>query len=365
MSTVEEVVAAADVPGIVALTARGDDVRVTTAGSRSVGGEPVRRDSLFRIASITKPVMASLAERLLDDGVLELDEPVDRLLPELARPRVLRAPDAALDDTVPADRPITVRDVLTYTAGFGMTLEMFGEPTWPWTAAVTAGRLNLIGPPDPDLPPDQDAWLAELAELPLLAQPGERWLYHGSGQLLGVLLARVAGQWLPELLAERVTGPLGMVDTAFWTTDTDRLVTAYSGEEVFDAPDGKWTRPPAFPDAAAGLVSTVDDLFAFARSVRDRPPMTREQLTPAQRESAHASGFLEPELSWGYGVSVTVDGPRAGSVGWAGGLGTSWHVDPARDLTVVVLTQKLFTGPDDIALHTRVVDAAYAELAPS
>ncbi|MDL5154605.1 serine hydrolase domain-containing protein [Actinomycetospora termitidis] len=357
MSTVEEVVASADVPGIVVLAARGDDPRVTTAG-------PVRRNSLFRVASITKPVVAALAERLLAEGVMELDESVDRWLPELAGRRVLRSPDAALDDTVPAERPITVRDVLTYTTGYGMTSEMFADPPWPWVAAVTSGRLNMIGPPEPDRVPAPDAWLAELVELPLQAQPGERWLYHGSGQLLGVLLARVTGRGLPELLADRVTGPLGMVDTAFGTSATDRLVTAWSGGEVWDTPDGAWSRPPAFPDAAAGLVSTVDDLFAFARSLRDRPPMVRDQLTAAQRASAHASGFLSPELSWGYGVSVTVDGPRTGAFGWAGGLGTSLHADPVRDLVVVVLTQRLFTGPDDIALHTRIVDAAYAELVP-
>ncbi|MCD2188404.1 serine hydrolase domain-containing protein [Actinomycetospora soli] len=362
MSAFDEAVSSADVPGVVALAARGDDVHVRTHGFLTTGGAPVRRDSLFRIASITKPVVAALAESLLDDGALAVDEPVDRLLPELAGRRVLRAPDADLDDTVPADRPITVRDVLTYTAGLGMTTEMFAaDPPWPLMAAATSGRLNTIGPPDPTLPPEPDEWLAEFARLPLLAQPGERWLYHASGQLLGVLLARAGGRPLPDLLSERVFTPHGMADTGFWTTATDRLATAYDGDGVWDAPDGHWSRPPAFPDGAGGLVSTVDDLLAFARALLHRPPMTRDQLTPAQRASALASGFLDPASSWGFGVSVTVDGPRAGSFGWAGGLGTSWHVDPVRDLVVVVLTQKLFSGPRDVALHTAVVDAAYAE----
>ena len=353
MTRFAETAAAAEVPGLVALAARGDDVTVRVHGE-------ARRDTQFRIASIAKPVVAAAAGMLLDDGVLALDEPVDRLLPELADRRVLRAPDAALDDTVPADRPLTVRDVLTYTTGYGMTSEMFGaDPPWPWVGAATSGRLNTIGPPEPDLPPDPDTWLAEFARLPLLAQPGQRWLYHASGQLLGVLVARAAGTTLPELLRARVFTPLGMSDTGF-TGDPARLASAYSGDEVWDPPTGAWSRPPAFPDGAAGLVSTADDLLAFARSLADRPPLTRDQLTPAQRATAQASGFLgDPALSWGYGVSVTVDGPRAGSFGWAGGLGTSWHVDPDRDLVVVVLTQKLFTGPLDIGLHTALVDAAY------
>lgn len=360
MSAFDAAVSTADVPAVVALAARGDDVHVLTRGFLTTGGAPVRRDSLFRIASITKPIVAALAESLLDDGALTVDEPVDRLLPELAGPRVLRSLDADLDDTVPADRPITVRDVLTSTAGLGMTSEMFAaDPPWPWVVAATSGRT--IGPPDPTLPPDPDAWLAEFARLPLLAPPGERWLYHASGQLLGVLLARAGGRPLPDLLAERVLAPRGMTDTGFWTAATDRLATAYDGDTVWDEPDGRWAHPPAFPDAAAGLVSTADDLLAFARSLRDRPPMTRDQLTPAQRASALASGFLDPASSWGFGVSVTVDGPRAGSFGWAGGLGTSWHVDLVRDLVVVVLTQQPFTGPQDVAVHTAIVDAAYAE----
>ncbi|MFC5062650.1 serine hydrolase domain-containing protein [Actinomycetospora atypica] len=349
-----EVAAAADVPGLVALAARGDDVRVEVHGD-------ARRDTQFRIASITKPVVAAVVGMLLDEGALALDEPVDRLLPELADRRVLRAPDAALDDTVPAVRPISVRDVLTYTTGYGMTTEMFAaDPPWPLVDAMTSGRLNIIGPPEPDVPPDPDTWVAEFARLPLLAQPGDRWLYHASGQLLGVLAARAAGTTLPELLHRRVFEPLGMTDTGF-TGDPARLATAYSGDEVWDPPAGRWSRPPAFPDAAAGLVSTADDLLAFARSLSGRPPMTRDQLSAEQRATAQASGFLGDEaLSWGYGVSVTVDGPRAGSFGWAGGLGTSWTVDPVRDLVVVVLTQKLFAGPTDLGLHTALVEAAYA-----
>ncbi|MDT7744379.1 MAG: hypothetical protein QOE59_3457 [Actinomycetota bacterium] len=359
-----------DLPGVVAFAAHGDDVHVETHGTLAVGGPPVVRDSLFRIASITKPIVAAAVGTLLADGALVLDEPVDRLLPELADRRVLRRPDAALDDTVPADRPIRVRDVLDYTCGHGQTMELFtADPPWPYATAAAAGRLNTMGGPRPDVPPDPDGWVAELAELPLLAQPGRRWLYHTSGQLLGVLAARAAGEPLPDLLRRRVLDPLGMSDTAFHG-DPARLATAYSGGEVWDEPDGLWSTPPRFPDAAGGLVSSADDLLAFARMLLGggrpvlRPDfvtaMTSDQLAADQR--AGAAPFLDEDSSWGFGVSVTIGGPRAGSYGWAGGLGTVWHVDPIRDLVVITMSQRLFTGPDDFAGHAGVIDAAYAAI---
>lgn len=365
----DEVVAAAEVPGVVALVAHADQVHVATHGVLSHGGAPVQRDSQFRIASLTKPIVAAAVGTLLADGRLTLDEPVDRLLPELADRRVLRTPDAALDDTVPAVRPILVRDLLTYTSGYGQTMELFtADPPWPISSAMASARLNTMGAPEPDVPPGPDAWVAELATLPLLAQPGQRWLYHASGQVLGVLAARAAGEPLPDLLRARILDPLGMTGTSF-TGDPARLATAYERDAVWDAPDGRWSAPPRFPDAAAGLVSTVDDLLAFARMLlsgggevlgRDFvAAMTSDQLTAEQR-AQRGAGFLDDDLSWGYGVSVTTRGPRAGSIGWAGGLGTSWHVDLPRDLVVVTLTQQLFTGPDDFGLHTRICDAAYA-----
>ena len=156
---------------------------------------PVARDSIFRIASTTKPITAAATLALAAEGLLDLDEPVDRLLPELACRRVLRRADGPLDDTVPAARAITVRDLLTFTFGFGMMGEMFASPQpWPVVAATGELRLATIGPPDPPVPPDPDTWIAALASLPLLAQPGERWMYNTGAQVLGVLAARAAGQ---------------------------------------------------------------------------------------------------------------------------------------------------------------------------
>jgi CubicO group peptidase (beta-lactamase class C family) len=258
------------VPGLVALVACGDEVHVETLGTLAVGGRPVARDSIFRIASTTKPITAAATLALIGEGLIGLDEPVDRLLPELAGRRVLRRMDGPLDDTVPATRSITTRDLLTFTFGFGLVTEMFMAPApWPVVGAADEFRLAALGPPDPEVQPAPDTWIANLGTLPLLAQPGDRWMYNTGASVLGVLLARAADQPIADVLRTRLFEPLGMHDTAFWTSHADRLATAYrptaDGLVVTDEPNGSWSRPPAFGDAAAGLVSTVDDLLAFAR----------------------------------------------------------------------------------------------------
>jgi CubicO group peptidase (beta-lactamase class C family) len=361
------------VPGLVAIVARGDQVHTETLGTLAIGGRPVARDSVFRIASITKPVTAAATLALIGEGLLRLDDPVDDLLPELAGRRVLRAMDGPLDDTVPSARPVTTRDLLTFTFGFGMVTEMFFAPEpWPVVAAADELRLATLGPPAPDVQPDPDTWIAGLGSLPLLAQPGERWMYNTGASVLGVLLARAAGQPLAEVYRSRIFEPLRMRDTAFWTEQTDRLATAYQptpdGLVVADEPAGSWSRPPAFGDAAAGLLSTADDLLAFARMLlRGGDPvltanavraMTTDQLTPEQK----ARGGLGPDffasLSWGFCLAVY----NSGAFGWNGGLGTSWLVDPGRDLTVIVLTQRMFESAEPPAVHEEIQAAAYAAL---
>ena len=362
------------VPGLVALVARGGQVHVEALGRLSVGGPPVARDSIFRIASTTKPITAAATLAVASEGLIGLDEPVDRLLPELAGRRVLRRMDGPLDDTVPAARAITIRDLLTFTFGFGMVGEMFASPKpWPVVAATGELRLATIGPPDPPVPPDPDTWIAALGSLPLLAQPGERWMYNTGAQVLGVLVARAAGQPFSEVLATRIFEPLGMRDSGFWTADTHRLATAYQltpgGLVVLDEPGGKWSRPPDFGDGAAGLVSTADDLLAFARMLLRGgapvlPPdavraMTTDQLTPAQKaRGGLLPGFFDGR-SWGFCQAVY----DSGAFGWDGGLGTSWLVDPSRDLTVIVLTQRMFESPDPPQVHRDIQAAAYAALA--
>jgi CubicO group peptidase (beta-lactamase class C family) len=324
------------VPGLVALVAHGDDVHVEALGALAVGERPVERTSLFRIASTTKPITAAATLALVGEGLLELDEPVDRLLPELANRRVLRRMDGPLDDTLPAEAPVTVRGLLTFTFGFGMALEMFMAPEpWPVVAAATEAGLATIGPPQPDAFVDPDTWIARFGELPLLAQPGERWLYNTGAHVLSVLCARAVGTSYDEVLRTRIFAPLGMRDTGFHTEDVERLATAYQptadGVVVWDPPDGQWSRPPAFEAGGGGLVSTADDYLAFATAllaggthhgerVLSRPSvtlMTSDQLTPAQKAvSGFWPGYFDA-MGWGFGMSVRTSrthlGPRSGA----------------------------------------------------
>ena len=364
------------VPGLVALVATGDQVHVETLGTLSVGGPPVSRDSLWRIASVTKPVTGAATMALIEEGLIGLDDAVDTLLPELAGRRVLARLDGPVDDTVPATRPITTRDLLTFTFGFGMVTEMFMTPEpWPIQVAVDGLRLGAVGPPDPASKPDPDTWMARFGSLPLMAQPGERWMYNTGAHVLSVLLARAAGQSYAEVLRSRIFEPLDMTDTAFWTSRTDRLATAYQatpgGLVVADSPDGAWSRPPAFEDGAAGLLSTVDDLYAFARALltggapvlapESVAAMTIDQLTPEQKaRGGLGSGFFDHQ-SWSYCQAVH----DSGAFGWNGGYGSSWLVDPVRDLIVIVQTQRMFESPDLPPVHRAIQAAAYAALADS
>jgi CubicO group peptidase (beta-lactamase class C family) len=375
---VEAAVEQGQAPGVVAAVAQGDATYVKAAGVMAVGGPPMRPDTLFRISSTTKPITAAVVLSLVDDGLLDLNGPVEELLPELADRRVLRRPDGPLTDTVKAERPVTVRDLLTFTWGFGMQGAMFmSADPWPIVTAVEERELASFGPPKPVTTPDPDTWMARLGELPLLAQPGERWLYSAGSQVLGVLAARAAGAPFEDVMRERVLAPLGMHDTAFHAKDTKRLATAYENRDgqltVSDPPDGQWSRPPRFPDGGGGLVSTAGDVLAFGQMLRGNPvlktpvlktrvlktetvaEMTRDQLTAAQRANVWPGfSFLE-DRGWGYGVSVTDWGYT-----WEGGLGTAWSNVPAQDLTVVVLTQRAADETGMPAVCDEVLAAARA-----
>jgi CubicO group peptidase (beta-lactamase class C family) len=371
---VERAVAQGQVPGVVAAVARGESVHVVTSGAMALGGAPMRRDTLFRISSTTKPITAAVVLSLVDDGLLELNTAVDELLPELADRRVLRSPDGPLGQTVPAERSITVRDLLTFTWGLGMQGAMFMAPKpWPIVTAAAERDLCTFGPPQPGAMPEPDTWMARLGELPLLAQPGERWLYQSGSQVLGVLAARAAGAPFEHVMRERVLDPLGMNDTGFHAADAGRLATAYENRDgrfvVTDPPDGQWARPPLFADGSGGLVSSVDDLVAFGRMLmRGGSPvlrlqttaeMTRDQLTAAQRANLWPGfSFLE-DRGWGYGVSVLDDGRYT----WEGGLGTAWSNVPSRDLTVVVLTQRSADATGMPSVCGEVLAAACATFA--
>jgi CubicO group peptidase (beta-lactamase class C family) len=353
------------VGGVAWLVARDDDVEAGFAGTLTRGEPaPVQRDSIFRIASMTKPVTAVAALILLEECRLRLDDPVDDLLPELADRRVLVEPQGPIDcETVPATRPIAVHDVLTFRLGLGMDF----AAGWPQPLLEAMGALGMgWGPPEPQTPPGPDEWIRLLGTLPLLYQPGDRWLYNTGSDVLGVLIARAAGQPLDVFLRQRVFEPLGMVDTGFSTDHGERLGSCYArnpdtGEPtVYDPPDGQWVKPPAFPSGAGGLVSTADDFHAFARMLLaggrlpdgsrllSRPAV--ELMTTDQIGIGPGVPGPSPDGSqgWGFGVGVQVrrTGPATvGSYGWAGGLGSLWVNDPTERLIAVVLTTDMFTGP--------------------
>jgi CubicO group peptidase (beta-lactamase class C family) len=359
------------VPGLVALVSRRDEVHVEVLGVKAVGGrDPMRRDTIFRIASMTKPVTAVAALLLIEEGKLHLDEPVDRLLPELADRKVLRQLDAPLRDTVPAKRPVSVRDVMTFTLGFGLVLS---RERYPIQKAIDELQIVGFGPPNPGSPHTPDEWIRRLGTLPLMHQPGEKWMYNTGAYVLGVLIARASGRPLESFLHERIFEPLGMKDTGFSVpaAKLDRLATAYwtnpatGALDVSDAPQtSQWGRPPAFPDGGAGLVSTVDDYLAFGRMllnkgrhgrqrILSRPSvetMTTDQLTPEQKAASVSlvPGYFDSH-GWGFGVSVITrridPAGQVGKFGWDGGLGTSWYSDPREDMVTILLTQAAFTSP--------------------
>ena len=344
-------------PGIVTLVARGDQVSVDAIGVTAFGGDvAMTRETVFRLASLTKPIVAAATLMLAEDDLLDLEEPVAQLLPELAGQRVLSRLDGPLEETVPLDRPVTIEDLLTFRMGFGMITEPTMNPPWPIVEAWRQRQL-MFAEPDPRTPHGPDEWLRLFAELPLMCQPGTRWQYNAGTMVLGVLLARAARQPLGEVLRERVFEPLGMTTTGFWLPPAKAAqLPAYYLQRVEQSNTGPevWSVPPAFPSGSGGLVSTVDDLHAFGRmllaggvhggtrvlSERSVDLMTHNRLTP---EQIATGGPLLSGSGWGLGLAVTVEpdeisGP--GRYGWAGGYGTTWFNDPAAGLIGVALTQE-------------------------
>jgi CubicO group peptidase (beta-lactamase class C family) len=363
----ETYVSSGSVPGAVGLVARGDRVEVQVAGSADVDGtSPMVRDSIFRIASITKPITAAAVMMLVEDGRIALDDPVGQWLPELASPAVVRTPAGPVDDVVPAARPITVVDLLTFRAGYGFPSDFSLPAIQLLFNEVQKYVLH------PRLAAAPDEWMAALSRIPLLYQPGDAWLYNTCSDILGVLIARVSGRPLPEFLAERLFEPLGMVDTGFAVPagKLDRFTGYYrtdpaGGLELLDAPDGQWSSLPVFASGAGGLVSTVDDWHSFARmllangtrdghrllspaSVRQ---MTTDQLTQSQRDASRL--FLEGQ-GWGFGGSVDVEAIDPwnvpGRYGWVGGTGTAAHITASTGAVTILLSQVAMTGPTPPAL---------------
>jgi len=372
-------------PGLVALVDRRDEQHVFELGCLAFDdARPMRADTVFRIASLTKPVTAVAAMILVEECRLRLDDPVDPWLPELANRRVLRSLSSSLDDTVPAHRAITVRDVFTSCMGFGSVMAMPG--TYPILHAIRDLQIGGDGPPLPATLPSMDEWLRRLGSLPLIAQPGEQWMYNASSDVLGALVARASGQGLGRFMRERIFEPLGMKDTGFAVApgQADRLATAYiprgadGGLDVYDdAAGSQWLRP-GMELGSGGLVGTIADFHRFLRMMRGKGSlgptgilsrasvelMTSDQLRPGQRRGAEV--FFGEHGSWGLGLGVGIrrtelfDGP--GRFGWDGGLGLSAYVDPAEDLIGILFTQRLMTSPIPPRAFTDFWTQAYAAM---
>lgn len=355
---------AAELAGAAALVWRDGAVQqVVTVGRRDLAsGLPVERSTIFRIASMTKPVTTVAALTLLDDGRFELDEPITARAPELARMRVLRDPAGPLDETDEAARPITFRDLLTHRSGLTYG-EMHRGP-------IGRAHIEALGPTiDNPLTPDE--WIARLATLPLVDHPGAGFHYGHSTDLLGFLIARIEGTSLGAVLERRVFRPLGMRDSGFdvpperrdrraglcgFGDDGRPMVLAHApGRHALDVrPKGM-----TFESGGQGLWSTLDDYLAFARMLigdggvgadllrpATRVMMTSNQLTPGQREAARMFGqpLFAAGHGYGMGVAVVMEPERAdplrgrggvGTIGWPGAYGGWWQADP-NDRSVLI-----------------------------
>lgn len=331
---------------------RGGGVHVESAGVYD-------DDTMFRVASVTKPIAGLLALAVVEDGSMALDDPVQRWIPELAGRRVLRHPGAGLDDVVEPTRALTVADVLAMGVGLGYGTALEGSPL---EAAAADGDLMSTWVPSP-LSPDE--WVRRLADLPMAHHPGDGWLYQSSFDLLSVLVERATGVAVDELMRSRILEPLGMHDTG-WTVPADRLdrVPAQffpTGDgaltQVAPAADPSLARRPAFCSLATGLVSTAPDLARLGVALLEGgggvvsgssvESMARDRLSPTVRSTA--TTFLGADVGWGFGVGVDLvaahPGSCAGRFGWDGGTGTSMWTDPAADVSAVLLTQAGMTGP--------------------
>ena len=375
-----------EMPGLVALVSHHDDVHVEALGALALGDPaPIKRDTIFRIASITKPITAVAAMILVEECKIRLDDPIDPWLPELANRRVLKSISSDVDSTAPALRAITLRDLLTYRMGFGSV--MARRDTYPIQKFIREYRIGGDGPMLPSQAPGMEEWLRKLGSLPWMAQPGERWMYHVSGDVLGALIARVSGQSLGAFMRERIFDPLGMKDTAFHVPPEkiNRLPAFYfynrqtNKLDFFDdVANSAWRSEPPFESGGGGLVSTIDDYFVFSRMMLNKGRhgreeilsratvelMTSDQLTPEQR--AGSDIFFGTHSSWGLGMAVDIRRNEIfhtpGRFGWTGGFGTTAYIDPAEGMLGILFTQRMMDSPTPPKVFTDFWTTAYAAI---
>jgi CubicO group peptidase (beta-lactamase class C family) len=375
-----------EMPGLAALVSRHDDLHVETLGTLSFNqSAPMRVDTIFRIASLAKPVTAVAAMVLIEECQLRLDDSIEPWIPELANRRVLRSLSGPLDDTVPADRPITVRDLLTFRMGFGSV--MAPPDTYPIQKLIREYRIGGDGMPRPSQAPTTEEWIQRLGSLPWMAQPGERWLYHVSSDVLGILIARVSGKSLGTFMRERIFDPLGMKDTGFYVPPDkiNRLPGCYffnhqtNALDLFDDPaNSAWRSQPPSESAGGGLVSTINDYYALYRMLLNKGRhgdtqivsrtsvelMTSDQITCEQRVGAEL--FFGDYRSWGFVMSVDIRrddlSHNLGRFGWDGGTGTTAYVDPAENMIGILFTQRMMDSPEPPKVFSDFWTLAYTAL---
>jgi CubicO group peptidase (beta-lactamase class C family) len=375
-----------EMPGLVYVVSHHDDVHLEALGTLAFDQPaPMKRDTIFRIASLSKVVTAVAAMILVEECKIRLDDSIEPWLPELRNRRVLKSISSELDDTVPALRAITLRDLLTYRMGFGSVMAMPG--TYPIQNFIREYRIGGDGPMLPSEAPSMDEWLQKLGSLPLMAQPGEQWMYHVSGDVLGALIARVSGQQFGRFLRERIFHPLGMNDTAFYVPPEKlhRLPAFYffnretNRLDFFDdVAHSAWSSEPLSESGGGGLVSTIDDYFAFSRMLLNKGRhgreqilsrgsvelMTSDQLTPGQRAGAEI--FFGTYSSWGLGMAVDIQRREIyhnpGRFGWTGGHGTTAYTDPANEMIGILFTQRMMDSPEPPKVFTDFWTLAYSAM---
>ncbi len=366
---IKAAIASGDLAGAVTLVWRqGETLRFDCFGKRDIAtGAPMERDTLFRIASMTKPVTSVAVLRLMEEGKLALEDPITKWAPEFANMRVLKNAEGPVDDTVPAERVITIEDLLTHRSGLSYGFTSVGPVAHAYQAAL--GDVLTI-----DTEPDE--WMRQLAGLPLLYQPGERFQYSHATDVLGFIVGRIVGKPFRDHLIETIFGPLGMDDTDFWIPPEkrDRAAVVYRNEvgglEPMVFPPR--TTPPSFTGGGGGLISTASDYLKFAQAMLDGEArsgvrllkaetlamMRQNRLTPAQRQIPFLGMPMWMSLGFGLGVS-TVEDPVAhqwmgagskGSFGWPGAFGTWWQADPEKGLIMIYLIQdSMPLGPEAVA----------------
>lgn len=364
----QSVVDAGDLSGFVTLTWRkGEIIQLNTLGWRDVAAKaPMTRDTMFRIASMTKPVTSVAALMLMEEGKLKLDDPITKWAPEFSNMKVLKDPTGPLDDVYDAPRDITIEDLMTHRSGLAYGFTSIGPIAHAYEHALGSPLSNPHGP---------DQWMEKLAALPLSYAPGERFHYSHATDVLGFLVGRIAGMPFRDFLMQRILGPLGMVDTDFWCPPEkrDRMAHLYRLDEANDRLDDvsfpHEDHAPHFCGGGGGLISTADDYLKFARLMLNkgeldgvrlvRPEthalMTANRLTPEQREIPFMGIPFWMGQGFGLGVSMITDPEKQawmgagsqGSFGWPGAFGTWWQADPEEDMVMIYLIQNSMPlGPE-------------------